>query len=361
MLYNFRQATFYSIFIIFIALASCTVVKNYPQNKPFVFANKINLSGTLTKDEKKRLEIELLNYWDDSMKVNSVRTYGIKTEIRNPAVYDSASLDRSILFMGSYLTSQGYYNTAIIADTTRIDSTTQKPQKRAIVAVNINLQKNLSIDYISYDSILNPQLRHLALANAKESFLRKGIPFNNAIISSELDRLVTLFQRNGFYKFNRELIYAEVDTIDAALLEITLDPFEQAQKIAEATVRRNANPTIDVLLKLRPTADTTKLARYTTGNVYFYPETFIYLNPDSLQKASFKNVENVGNLSLKQNTAFIKMAPLREHTFLKKGSLYNEQRYLKTLNSLSALGPWSQVDGKLIERADSPYILDYHC
>ncbi len=359
MFYTRRKAEFYWFLLFVFLFASCTVVKNYPANKPFVFANKINLKGDVSKDEKKRLQLELMNYWDDSTKVNSVLTYGIRTVIKNPPAYDSTSVSKSVLFMSSYLISQGYYNADIIADSIKIDSA-KSDQERATVQVSIDLHKNVTIDSVSYDSILNPQLRQLALDNVKESFLKKGSPFSNALVNNELDRLVTLYRRNGFYKLNREYLYAEVDTIDASLLEVTFDPFEQAQKIAEAASRRKVSPTIHVLIRQRPNTDTSTLLQYTTGNIYFYPETDIRLSPDSLLTSHFKYEDHEGYFYLKQNGSFIKMSPLREHSFMKRGNLYNEQNYVKTVNALSGLGPWNQVDVKVVERVDSPRILDYH-
>ena len=361
MLYNLRPVKVVFFTLIFtIIFAACTVVKNYPVNKPFVFENKIALKGDVSKDEKKRLEFELLNYWDDSLKVNSVLTYGVRTVIKKPPVYDSAAVDRSLVFMNSYLNSQGYYNIDIKPDSTKIDST-KKPQIRAFVKINVDLHKNLSIDSVSFDSITNPQLRELALKNSKESLLQKNKPFSNPLISSELDRLVNLYRRNGYYKFTRDNLYAEVDTIDAALLEVTLDPFEQAEKIAEAAARRKANPTVHVSIKQKAVADTNTTSRYYTGNVYFYPDIKnVNYNPDSLINARFSKTYSEGHFTLQQNNNFIKMSPLRQHSFMRVGSLYNEQNYLKSINALSGLGPWSQVDVKIAERVDSPNVLDYH-
>ena len=54
-------------------LASCseerrTSVKDYPANTPFIYSNKVLVNGVSSKDEKKRLTLELDNYWDDSLK-----------------------------------------------------------------------------------------------------------------------------------------------------------------------------------------------------------------------------------------------------------------------------------------------------
>ena len=372
MLYKYRPAQIgcYIFFCTLFFAACTTLVKNYPVGKPFVYENKINLKGDVSKDEKKRLSLALVNYWDDSLKVLPVNKLGILKPnspfiyneiLDRPPTFDTAAMYRSLLFMGSYLNSQGFYNFEIKADAVVVDSTSHRPQIRAKAQVSINLHKNLLIDSVSFDSIVNPQLRELALKNQKESFLQKKQPFSNGLVSSELDRLITLYHRNGYYKLTRENFYAEVDTIDAALLEVTLDPFEQAQKIAEAASRRKVNPTIDVSIKQRPVTDSNMLSHYYNGKVYFYPNVRnVNYNPDSLIRTKFSNTHTEGYFTLKQNDEFVKMAPLRQHCYMNEGSLYDEQRYSKTLNALSGLGPWGQVDVSVVERVDSPHILDYH-
>ncbi len=132
-------------------LASCTVVKNYPKNTPFVFKNKINVTGDISKDEKNTLQLELYNYLDDSLKVNSILQFGVRTVIKNPNVFDSADVNRSIVFMNSFLTSQGYYNSTITPLPPVID--TIKDQYRTTVEMDVHLTKSLKIDSVSYASI----------------------------------------------------------------------------------------------------------------------------------------------------------------------------------------------------------------
>ena len=350
--------TFLCTFLAIVMLASCTVVKNYPKNKPFVFANKITVKGDVPKDEKKRLQTELITYWDDSLRVNSIRQFGVRTVIKNPNVFDSAAITRSIVFMNSYLNSQGYYNPIITSAPIKIDSI--KDQYRTFVEMDIDVNKNLKIDSVSYDSIVTPELKQLALSNRKESFLATNKPFTKLLISSELDRLTTLFRRNGFYKFTRENIYAEVDTTDVSLLEITLDPFEQARRIAEAQTRRKDNPRINIVIKQRASADSNAFKKFYVGKIFYYPETLINQAPDSLMKEKFSVVTRQREFTLNQNDPDIRMRPLREHTYLREGTLYDDQDYFKTVNAFSQMGPWNQVDVRAVYRTDSVNILDFH-
>ncbi len=352
------KITFFYTFIAIVMLASCTVVKDYPKNKPFVFSNKITIKGDVSKDEKKRLQTELYNYWDDSLKVNSIRQFGIRTIIKNPNIFDSSAITQSIAFMDSYLNSQGYYDAVITPAEPKID--TVKDQYRTTIKMDIDVNKSVRIDSVSYDSLTTPELRQLALDNRKESFLTTNKPFTKLLISSELDRLTTLFRRNGFYKFTRENIYAEVDTTDVSLLEITLDPFEQARRIAEAEARQKENPRINVVIKERASADSNAFSKFYVGKIYYYPQTLINQTPDSLMKENFSQVTTQREFTLKQNDSYIRMRPLREHTYLKEGAVYNDQNYFKTVNGFSQLGPWNQVDVRTVTRKDSVNILDFH-
>jgi len=339
-------------------LASCTVIRNYPANKPFVYANKIIVKGDVSKDEIKRLQTELYNYWDDSLKVNSIRQFGVRTIIKNPNIFDSTTITRSIVFMNSYLNSQGYYNPVITPAKIEID--TVKNQYRTTVQMDIDVNKNLKIDAVSYDSLITPELKQLALNNRKESFLTINKPFTKTLISNELDRLTALFRRNGFYKFTRENIFAEVDTTDVSLLEITLDPFEQARRIAEAQARKKANPRISVVIKQRPSADSDAFTKFYVGKIYYYPETLINQIPDSLIKEIFPVVTAQREFTLKQKVPAIRMRPLREHTYLKEGKIYDDENYFKTVNAFAQLGPWNQTDVRTINRKDSLNFLDFH-
>ena len=339
-------------------LASCTVVRNYPKNTPFVYANKITVKGDVFKDEKKRLQTELYNYWDDSLKVNSILKYGVRTVIKNPNVYDSSAIARTIVFMNSYLNSQGYYDPVITPIKPKID--TVKDHYRTTVQMDVDVNKNLKIATISYDSLVTPELKQLALDNRKESFLATNAPFTKGVIASELDRLTTLFRRNGFYKFTRENIFAEVDTTDISLLEITLDPFEQARRIAEAESRRKADPRINIVIKQRPSADSNAFTKFYIGKIFYYPETLINQTPDSLMKEKFSVVTTQREFTLKQNEPDIRMRPLREHTYLKEGTIYNDQDYFKTVNAFSQLGPWNQAEVRTVHRKDSVNVLDFH-
>lgn len=342
---NFFSLTVLSLLLAMISSCSVskrTFIKNHPVNRAFVYDNKLTLKGDLSKDEKIRLTNDLEKYWDDSLQVRRIQQFGLFYKIKNPPVFDSGNIARSVNFMNAYLNSQGYYY-AGFTNSVRID--TVKNQLRATVGMNITVGKNISIDSVSYD-LGDTTLQNLTKEAKKNTILTKGTRYTKQLISSELDRLVSVYRQNGYYKLTREDIYALVDTTDTKLLQLTLDPFKQAQIIADAARTRRENPTWDITVRKRPTFDSSRLTQYHIGRLYYYPETRITDITDSIASQTGFIEVNHRNLTMRYKKGLFNYRPLREHTFLRNGDLYNENNYFKSLNTLGQIGAWQQVDAR---------------
>jgi hypothetical protein len=351
---TFGKVSFCSYCIALLLLAmfsSCsviqkTVVKDYPHNKAFVYDTKISLQGNISKDEKIRLTNELDNYWDDSLKVRKVQQFLIRYKIKNPPVFDSNNITRSITFMNAYLNSQGYYYAGFL-DSVRID--TAKDQYRANIKMAINIGKRITIDSVSYN-MEDSNLQKLAKQEEPNTLLKKGSPYTKQLISNELDRLVGVYREHGYYYFTREDVYSLVDTTDPRLLLLTLDPFKQAQIIADAARIRRENPTWDINILKRPTFDSSKLTQYHIGRIYYYPETKITDVTDNLPSQKNFVELNRRNMTMRYKKGLFNYRVLREHTYMRNGELYKESDYFKTINTLGQIGAWQQVDGKPVPR-----------
>ena len=260
--------------------------------------------------------------------------------------------------MRSFLQSQGYYN-AILKDSIHPYDTV-KDQVRATIEMFVDVNKNLRLSSFTYDSISNMELQLIAKNASSNSFLKIDKPFSKQLISSELDRLAALYRNSGYLKFSRENLYAEVDTTEVSLLDISLDPFEQARVIAEATMRRQKNPTIDVAIRLRSSNDTNSLKQFYVGKINLYPETQKNEIVDSLIGKKFPIELDTRYYMLRQKVGYVKLRPLREHNYLRQGTLYDERDYFKTINAFSSLGTWNQVDVRTILHTDTVPVVDFH-
>ena len=341
----------YLLILITVIVSSCseqsrTSVRDYPINKAFVYENSIILGGDLSKDEKKRLLNQLPNYWNDSLKIRKVQKAGLFYTIKSPPVFDSTNFYPSVKFMNEYLNSQGYYY-ASFNHNYFID--TIKDQIRSHITMKIDPGKNITFDSIAYD-LKDSVLQEVTKSEIKKTLLEYGKPYSKQIINSELNRLVNLYRRNGYYKFTREDIYAYVDSNNQQLLQLTLDPFEQAKLLAKIDKSKRGNPNWDVTIKRNISIDSSRIFQFKVGNLYYYPETKITETPDSLLLGhSFKEYHEKEAVMRYKEGKFI-YKPLKEYTYIKKGDLYNEDKYYKTVNGLSQLGTWQNVDVKTVIR-----------
>lgn len=349
-----------SIIIIVFIIISCNK-KNYPINTPFVYSNEVKLIGNITKDEKKRLNAELSNYWDDSLKPRHTSSWlGLIKKFNNPPIFDTSNFKRSRFFMNAYLQSQGYYYSTFDKDSFYIKKGPQigkKNQLRTTAIITIHLGKGIKIDTLSYafvdsnfNTIKDTALQQLALQKYATSNLKENTPYTKQKIADELDKLVGWFRENGYYKFTREHIYALVDTTNESLFKLTLDPIELANNIAEAEKKRRENPTWKITIKQRGLEDTSRLNKFFIRKVFFYPDIKMADIPDSLIYKNWPNTlhNKKGDLIVNYNKYLFKLRPLREHSFIRGGQLYNEYNFFKTLNTLSSIPAWQQVDARII-------------
>ena len=198
------------------------IVRNYPKETEFLYKNKIIVKDAPSIQNAKELSIALDNYWDDSIKVRTIRQYGIFNTIINPRSYQPERMSRTIQYMSNFLASEGYYH-PILTPIIRTD--TVKKEWRTSLTMEVELNKKTLLDTITYQ-LSDPILQNIALNNSQNSYLKKGQAFSNEVINNELDRLVALFRANGLYNFTKEKIFAEVDTIDASLMILELDPLK---------------------------------------------------------------------------------------------------------------------------------------
>ena len=327
------------------------IVHNYPKEKAFIYNNKIIVKDAESKHNAKELSIALDNYWDDSTKVLKIRQYGFFNTIIKPQAYQPERMSRTIQYMSDFLATEGYHHPVF---TPIITTDTIKKEWRTTVTMEVELNKKTLLDTITYQ-LSDPILQNIAIKNSQDSYLKTGQAFSNLSINNELDRLVALFRANGFYNFTKEKIFAEVDTIDASLMILQLDPLSQITQITEAKEKKNQNPSWKISIQLRNLSkDITK--QYSIGQQMFYSDLAILDNPDSLLIYPPLKRDTLPNLIHFYTLPKFKSSLFKEQDFIQKGSLFNETNYYQTLNKFTSLGAWQQVDGRTTLVNDSVYL-----
>lgn len=320
--------------VLLLLAAGCQIVKNYPTRQPFVYKTTFNLKTKLPQTERSDLLAKMENQLDDSLKVKWLTKLFVKNILNKPPVFDTLYAIRSVGYLQDLLKASGYLYGTVTWDTS---ISVKKDQQRVLVNFNVATGKVLRFDSIGY-AFRDSALQHIAVENASRSALKKGETFTKDKIAQEIDRLVGIYRNNGFLKITREDIYAEVDTIVAALIDPGLDPFEQVRLLQEVQKRRE-NPQIDVSFKQRGTQNPEHLDQFTVRNVQLYPDRSLVQDT---------NLENLDTIKRRQVTILtsqhqFKPSFLARNTFINPGMLYRQDDVFRTSNIFNQMGAWQQV------------------
>ncbi len=333
-------------------LFACTVPRKYPLRQSFVFATNIKVEGSLSSADKQDLSARLANQLDDSLRVQVVSIAGVYRRVMTPPVFDTANLRRSIGFMVALLNASGYF-TPVIKDTILRDTILfrrhpERNEYRVMIDFRVWPGKQLKLDSIGW-ALTTPALQALAMQTRGQTLLKKGAPYSKQLLSAELDRLVTLFLNNGYYKFSKEDLYVEKDTVVAGLIDPTLDPFQQAALLEELK-RKREKPTINVVVLQRPVIDSSRIMKYSIGHVTIYPDLPI-LQEDTVVVSNI-DTSSAKGFTIVSRTDKFKPNMLISNIYMQPGQQYQLQSYVRTLGRFNQMGAWQQTSVSM-EPSDS--------
>ncbi len=355
----FKFTLFIAVSFVLTCFAACTVVKNPPPNKPFIYQTNVHVQGDLTQDRKKELELGLLDQLHDSVRVRSVAKFAgfdrailgfiprlLYDVIKVPTVFDSLNAEKTKEFMNAYLNAQGYFRDSI-GYVVRIDTVSSGSQLRTYLDFYAYPRIVTVIDSIAYR--LNGDTAYTSLGqkaamdtiqllthnNMSAPLVKKGDPFSQYIIASERDRLANIYRNNGYLKFSEEEMLVLWDTVGIELLRPTIDPIEQAT-LLQLQAERRAHPKADIEFRLRENPDTARITRYYVGNVTVYPE---YVS-DTLNRHRFS--DTVEGFVIKQNLPLFKKKIFPDYIFLNRGDLYRQGNVALTQSKLN-LSAWRSL------------------
>jgi len=340
------------MFLTVVASLSCrvTVVKHAPMGKPYFYENTINIIGDPEKTDKTTLKTKLDGQIEDSAAVKAASKlpwpkfpFFIPVPVMDrPQRWDSLAVDQSATNMRNLMGSLGYRRATVTWDSTLVK---YQDQQRIKVRYHVTPGKLYKIDSVVYHLVdpsvgmLDSTLQHLADKNASASLLKKGDAFDYNTVDQELNRMISLFQNNGYYKFTRDEIYADADSSFTELIDPTLDPFEYVQRLAELN-KRKQNPNVDVYIRLRPPKDTTRFKPYTVGHFTVIPDVPEDGKITSLDTTS----EWHRNIRVVSTAHVFDPDFIARNVELKPGTLHKLDDYSQTLNNFSKLGVWQNIN-----------------
>jgi hypothetical protein len=339
--------------ILIFALFSCRVPVDFQRGKPFVYRTTIKVEGNIKGDEKQDLEARLQNQLDDSLQTKTVTAFFsgwhfVYKKLANPPVFDTANVSRSIYFMNSLLNSNGYYSPQI-KDTVVIkpmDKNDSSKEQRVTIQFIVKPGKQMVFDSVGF-SLTTPEFQQIAMESRKQSLLKVGQPYSKQLLTNEVNRLVDSFRNNGYFRFTKEDLYVEHDTVFSALIDPSLDPIEQAE-LLEKLKQKKENPTVTVVVRQRPARDSTHLIKYYIGQATVYPD--LTSGVDTI--AFHSDTTIIDHIRFISQSDKFKLPFVANNIYLLPGGLYKQQLYFRTSNRLSQLPAWQYNN---IEFQRSPY------
>lgn len=347
-----------NIIVFFLLFAvSCKVLPTKPYlAKPAEIVFTADTESKLSKKEKTALRTRLFAVQDDSVKVTIKDHWFFIHTLVNPIVYDTAYSKSSARNMEASLRHLGYYK-AKVTDTAYFKTRRPYPFnifKKSKKVTEVNLKYTVNTDIATRIESFNYKLKDSALQaiaiNSKEkSFVKVQKPVTKTAILSEIARLVDSFRNNGYYKFTASELRMRGDSSISALTNISDDPIEQLEALIEAQKKKDS-PTIKLALVIVRPEDSTKLNKYTINKIYIISD--------------FRQGDNVAytkNFYYKKSNEFIhyfhnpvfKTALLERNLTLKKGDVFRQNDFYTSINNLTKLGVWQNVNIRLVENIDS--------
>lgn len=223
----------------------------------------------------------------------------------------------------------------------------RRKQIRIITDYAVNTGKRTSIDTVAY-LFTQPELEELAISTQKLSPLKEGNPITKSGVTEETNRLVNLFRNYGYYKFTADEIRVTGDTTIEALTSVTEDPFEQLRLLAEAAEKRN-KPTIRIGFQLNPKPNFQHLEKYSIHAIYILPD----YRPGEQYTDSTLQVKTFKNFTVKYHRKQFLNEILKANLALKKGNIFRQMDYYKTITNYYKLGVWENPTIDIIERKDT--------
>ena len=355
---HFNSYLLFTLGLCLSVISSCTVVKKYPKNTPFIFENTVNINGEIAKDMKADLKSELEKQIEDSAAVfaNSKIPWPKAPwiipvpVIQKPSVFDSVDVIQSTVNMRNLMVSKGYRTASVTYDSSL---KTVKDQQRVKVVYKVEAGKLYRIDSVAYN-LNDTGLLSILREHNKDPKLKKGEPFNYITVDEELNNMVNIFRTHGYYKISREDFFVEADSGFAALIDPTIDPFEYIRRLAEIEERRRDNPQVDLYIRQYPIRDSSRFSKYTIGNFTVYPDAPSELAVE-VKDTTETHLEGFKIVSF--NNTF-RPSFIAKQIELKPGYEFNQDNFSKTLNNLNRLGVWQNIN--IIPRTnDSLRTIDY--
>jgi hypothetical protein len=294
---------FFYIVILFLvshSFFSCNPARRLPEGKYLLNRNRIEIQDAeierseLASFLRQRPNRRILGFYRFHLNVYQLADRGRETGFRNwmkntigepPVIYDPILAQNTTRQFELYLISKGYFNA-------EVDFEEKLKRQRALITYNIKGNKPYTVRNLSYN-VRDPYLREFILADTLNTLIQPGERNDADVLQRERNRLTRHLRNEGFYQFNREFIYFQVDSnLNSHQVNIELlinNPVRQVPGIRDSIVElRHRRYIIDRLMVLpeysplladMPREDTTVYVRSFAARDKNYDYIFLHNGP----------------------------------------------------------------------------------
>ena len=316
-----RRIGLYICICITMCLCSCSVNKFIPENHYLL--DEVNIESD-NKDVKPDLFNSYLRQipnakWFNLVKV-PMRIYCISGQDSTkwinrffrgigdaPEIYDEQTAVKTQTEIEKAVRNMGYMRGSV-------RMTTEIKKKRLKLNYFIESGRPYTVRHIAYD-INDLQINEIIENDSAQSLLHEGMVFDVSTLDNERQRITRLLQNNGYYKFNKDFLVYQADTVRntyAIDLTMKLLPFQQ---------RKEDAPTKHQQFKIRDVNFLTSENVSSSSNVEEH---------DSIHYRGL-------NIYFKGKSPDLRPKVLSTFNYIRPQSLYNEQDVQNTYTSMGRL------------------------
>ena len=201
-------------------LASCGVSRFVPEGKYLVQTNTVKIEGEKTDISKSELSSYIsLKPYKSAFETNFGTRIYYKSERRpnsklwkwlnktfgnEPVYYEAAGANNSASQMMRYLDNVGYFHS-------KVTHMVKTKGKKAKVTYHVYPTQPYYINQFEYD-IPDPSIRQTIMRDSTKFPIGQGDIYNSYKLNDERDLITERMKNSGFFYFNRDIIFYEVDS-----------------------------------------------------------------------------------------------------------------------------------------------------
>ncbi len=217
--------------------------------------------GKARDQRKKQRLLEKRNRKTEDLEDLRKGNWLMRTVGEPPSIFDSLKAKQDIESMEQYLTQKGYFFA-------EVDTTMRKKGRRVFLTFEVKKNKPHHYRKINYD-IADSLVKKIVLSDTLNRLIKPNAIYDEDRLSAERERLFSLLRNRGYFKFSKQYIFFEIDTLASVpdyQMDLTIVIEKQHQQYHLDRVRFIADQQ----------RDTTKLKREEYAGIYFKEYTRRY-------------------------------------------------------------------------------------